>query len=394
MPKQETKSSVLKSLKGKVATAIKKHKDDPVDYGNMRIPAGIVNGVARLTTAEFATYKKGDNVGKPYCRLAGVVVEPKTIIDAKGNVVPVEGCQTSIMIPLCDTKNGKGEVVSFESHIADVMNEFKKLDADISWSDDPDEDELESTAAELAEKGPYFRLSTSVRAAMERYNKVTKKKEMSEEGVWENWYGGKGLEDYAPDAAQTEEDDTKEEPEDPEEVVEQEETPKPAKTKAAPAKGKPPARPPIKGKAKVEEPEEPEFDPKSSDDLDLLLAWFNDDKDGDGLAQDRLKEIAKEAGVPDDVIEGEGTYEDLVAAIRSAQEGGSEEEEEAEEEAEEEEVVEPWKPAKGEVCSYNGKEYSIEAIDAKKKTAKLKNVESGKFASDVPLAKLSEPSAE
>lgn len=191
MPAQTGKSSVLNKLAGKINPAAKEHAHDEIDYGFQRVPPGITNGIARLVECKFDTYKTGQNAGEPYFRASGVVVEPATVM-VNGNDMPVVGLQTSIMIAIHDKlKDGKGNPIPIGEQVRKVQNEMKKLGADPSSLTDANG--LERTAANLKEVGPYFRFRTSVRPARPRPDGSP-----GEAGVWENWDGTEGLENYSP----------------------------------------------------------------------------------------------------------------------------------------------------------------------------------------------------
>ena len=129
MPAQVTKSALAAKLGARGDKAIKEHRGDATTYGLQRLPGGISNGVARLTDCKFDTVGEGKrNAGEFYFRAAGVVLEPST--NDKG--VPVRGLQTSIMEMLCDTTTADGKKTTMEDHVANILNELRKLGGDPS----------------------------------------------------------------------------------------------------------------------------------------------------------------------------------------------------------------------------------------------------------------------
>lgn len=112
-------------LGAKVAQAHQKHKDNPVDYGNSRLPEGIENGIAQLTAMGFAEHKDGENKGKPYFRASGIVHSP---VEHDG--LKVAGMQTSIIIPMYDTPK-RQKKQTFADHWADFLNLMKQFEVDM-----------------------------------------------------------------------------------------------------------------------------------------------------------------------------------------------------------------------------------------------------------------------
>ena len=132
MPGQSGQSAF--SFVGAVRDAAKKPTDF-TEKGFTELPGG-VEGVAELVEAKLSTYKTGNNAGKKFIRLAGAVRTPETAIDKKEvfdkaskrvvtlgepKVVTIRGRQTSIMLPLCETRNAAGV------NVENAINEIKKL---------------------------------------------------------------------------------------------------------------------------------------------------------------------------------------------------------------------------------------------------------------------------
>ncbi len=185
MPSVKSKS-VLAKYGNKFDKDVQQHASDPIKWGFTRLPPGILNGRAQLIECRFDVFKTGNNVGEAYLYAKGVVVEPRSVIH-NGQLVPIEGSFTSIILPVCQTTNSKGKVTSAGENIAAIENEFKKFGVEI----DPNETlmGLETIAHELEDSQPYFKFSTTSSPSLVPGG---------EPRTWENWLGVMGLEDYVP----------------------------------------------------------------------------------------------------------------------------------------------------------------------------------------------------
>jgi hypothetical protein len=296
--------------------------------------------ICQLTKCYFAQYEKGDNKGEYYFRAEGVVVSPSEVIvdaagnvAAKGNTAKIEGKQTSIMEPVCETKGRSRE--SIEDHVEWILNEMRKLGADTKGATGED---LEGLAAALVEEAPYFRLRTWRGEATKQYpNPRTNE-------VWQ------GAVEYTPgEEGDAVEDNTEE------------------------------------GDEEVETEEEP----SEAEELDLEALGAAADE-GDEEAQATLSEQAAEAGLdPDDYT----TWADLATALLEA---GSEEEEEEATEIEatgDPEAGEVWEyiPIDPKTKKKGKKKVSVEVMSVVKgkKLATVKNLDDGKtLYKNVPWAEL------
>lgn len=157
MAKQAAKISIATALGARGAKAFATSKNNEVKFDRGGELPVFNAGVAQLTTMGLGIYKEGPNKGNPFFRAAGVMLTPKSVTDADGNVNPVAGLQTSIMIPLCDTKTQKGDVTKMEEHLEKVINEVKKLGVDLS---DVDFGEFDATFEALVETTPQFKVRT------------------------------------------------------------------------------------------------------------------------------------------------------------------------------------------------------------------------------------------
>lgn len=157
MAKQVAKVSIATALGARGQKAFESSKGKEVTYDRGGELPVFNAGVATLTTMGLGMYKEGPNKGKPFFRAAGVMLTPKTVTDADGNANPVAGLQTSIMIPLCDTKTQKGDVTKLEDHLEKLINEIKKFGVDLS---DVAFEEFDSTFDALVETAPQFKVRT------------------------------------------------------------------------------------------------------------------------------------------------------------------------------------------------------------------------------------------
>ncbi len=369
---------LAKALGSLGAKAVKEHANDPTSYGNVQLPPGITSGVAQLTKCYFDKHKDGPNQGKYFFRAAGVVVEPKEV-EHNGQVVPVAGQQTSIIVGIYDVQRNAG-TVTVDMQIANVLNEMRKLGGQ-QFTEGAGVEDLEQLAATLQESQPYFRFSTSQGKPTPQYPNPR---------TFENWHGSKGLENYTPpDDGDAVQDDTPEQPTSPPPPQPPAAKQQPKATTAAPAKQQPAA----KGKAAPKSPPpppEPEPEPDGPEytdggDIDALLASASD---GDDTAQASLKEMAVAAGYSEDEVDAAASWDDVVGMIREPKQG------DAEPAAEEE-----FAPKVDEVYNYApvdpktkkaGKpvECEVTAVNAKAKTCDLKNLTTKAAYKAVPFDKL------
>lgn len=329
MPPVVKQSGLMAKYGAKLDAAVKAHSSDETNYGRIDLPPGIKGGVAQLVECKFDQYKSGDQQGEWYFRAAGVVLEPKEV-EYKGQVVPVAGQHTSIMIAVCDTTTQGGKVTTVEQHVAQILNEMRKLGAETAGAGAAD---MEGIAASLKDAQPFFRFSTSERKD-QTSGDVT--------GVWENWNGNKGLENYIPPADDGTVDNTS--------IGE--------------------------GSGQTGDAANPPDD-TAGEDYDALLTAANEtDAAVASPAQTRLVEIAVEKGVCDkDTAEGAPSWEDLVSWIKGESKPG-------------EAAAAPAEPDKGETWKYappdpkdkTGKrklkaiECQVTAVNKPKRTADLKSL--------------------
>ena len=313
MPMQTKKSGLFAKYGNKLDTAVQKHAADETNYGIQPLPPGITNGVAKLVECKFDTYKSGNNVGEYYFRAAGVVLEPEEVSLANGTTQKVAGLQTSIMIPVCDTKNQKGEVTHQEEHIDRILNEMRKLAGD-EFTQGASGADLEDLATSLKEAAPYFRFRTSQSPATTQFPNPR---------IWENWDGAKGLESYEPPEGGGVEDNSE------------------------PVTTETPA-----GEFNEFQGQEPESepDPVEPEDLDALAVSAKEDDEG---AITRLGEIAEEVGIPTEAVEKAPSWEAVISLIRKARDKAAAPATKGKAKAEPApEPTAEWKPDKGDVYFY------------------------------------------
>lgn len=205
MAGQQQINPILAKLGASLDAAIQQHAKDPTSYGIQPLPPNISNGKAQIVACGFGEYKSGPNQGKPFFRMAAVIVEPRSVIH-NGHEVVIDKQQTSVMVPFCDTKNGKNEVTPRAQYLAVIMNHLRAIAgerATESWKTVGDLDALCKRIESNGKNGvkPIFiKFSTSVRKGGEYIDQVTRQKKISPDGVWENWHGSLGLENYVPPA--------------------------------------------------------------------------------------------------------------------------------------------------------------------------------------------------
>jgi hypothetical protein len=365
MPPTPATNAFLAAVGNKIDPNIKAHALDEPNFGFQRLPAPIKRGVAKLTEVTFAQYKTGDNVGKWFCRMAGVVITPKTV-PVNGVEVSIEGLQTSQQEPICDTqgtRDGKKVTVTAGEHAEKVMNLMKTLGADPgAFTQGAKSLVLVGEALKAAQ--PFFWFSTSVRPARDYMDPKTNKMVKGEEGTWENWHGCKGLEDYTPP------DDS-----DVTVTVTGGEAAEPATETSEAGEGVPP------------EDNDPAttggFGPDR--DLDSLVKRASKPLN-DVTAQETLTQMAKDAGASEDDIENAADW-DAVKALIEAGSTTAEPEPEPPQEPKKGEVWK-WKP----IDAKSGKpgkrvvDVTIVRVDGKASKVDLERHDTKAIVKNIPFA--------
>jgi len=367
MPAQSKKSSLAARLGDKARQAFEEKKSEAPEFDTQAgLPAGIEGGIAKLVECKFTQIAAGKaNAGKDMFYAAGVVVSPTEV-----NGVNIVGLRTQISEPLYDTPTRSRKTVG--DHVEWVQNELKKLGIDMS---EMSIDDLEDVAATLKEQGPYFRFRTWSGSKTEIESRGGK-----------FFVGTKGP--YATEAqAKTANPFAGKEPMVShvwngacEYVADEEDAGVLDETPTTPSKA-------LAKSAKVtKNPEPAEELEESEEDLDELASLADNKKSPDEDSAIRLTELAKEAGVDEDVINAADSWASVVEMIRSS---GDPAEEEPEEEA-----ADDWKPEKGEVYPYKapGKKKAVDheviAVFETRETVNLKNLDDEKIYKSVPWDKL------
>lgn len=370
------KSSFFDAVGDKGLKSFEKHKGDETKFdSNARLPAGIENGIAKLTSLKIEKSKKD---GKPYFTAVGIVTAP-----ASHDGAPIKGLRTSIIEPVFDTPTRGRKTV--DEHMEWILNEIRKLGLE---TEGMSKDEFEEAIVALVEDGPLFRFRTW-KGAVATSGPYKDKEPRTNE----NWLG---LIDA--DSVEASGDDDVGGHVDEEESEEEEAEEKPAKTSAG-GKGKKPAKKAAKEEEPEEEEEEEEEESSDDDDeefdVDAMVAKAKDEDDEDQAdAQAALRKKAIALGCDEFKVKKAKTWEAvgkmITEAMEKADEGGDEEEEEEEEEEDETPV-----PKKGQALGWKnpkkkGKrtEVKVLAVDAKAKTVKVKDLDADKVVDGIPFAQL------
>lgn len=193
MPAQTSQSKLKAKFGNRLDAFVKEHANDEPDYGFVRLPSGITNGVAQLTNLYLDEYKEGKNKGQLYLRGVGSVISPENVA-VNGSLVSTKGMLTSMMRPLC--AYGEGEkAVSLKQATADVMNELRILGGDTTTAETGAD--LEVIIAAILNEQPCFHFSTRESKAKLYAKGHPQAGEVQYEArTWEDWNGVRGLEDY------------------------------------------------------------------------------------------------------------------------------------------------------------------------------------------------------
>lgn len=355
-PQKSAATSVLAKL-GNVDNAVREGATEATNWGFRELPP-FRNGVAKLTKCYFDVYKNGDNAGKVFWRLEGTIVEAEC---DKGSVV---GEQFSVMEPVHETTrtvDGQTVKVSRDEHVKEVMNQLRKLGVDTTGARTGAD--LDALCAAAVAAAPYFRCENVL--SEEKLNPDGSVKYKAR--CWPRFYGVRGLEDYSP-------------PDDGDGVDDA--TPAaPQRTHVNGSSPKAAARP---AQARKSEPEpEPAADEYSDqEDLASLVERATAD---DTEAQERLQQMAADAGASEDDVRNAADWQAVADLI-----GGGSPEEEQEAAGAEEAPAEP--PRKGDLWfarpvdaktgkpAARGKRVEVEVLtsDARRKVATVKDVATGK----------------
>lgn len=280
MAVQRQQSELMRKYGTALDAAVRKHAADPIQVGQMRLPGGIKNGVARLVGLEFKKIEEGkNNAGDYMYQATGVVVEPASVT-VNGQEVAVAGLQTRQFRTLGNVTSSRG-TISLEENVAWVLNEMKKLGGEALFANAGGGD-LEALGAAIVQAAPYFAFETRESPAVLNPDGTEKYAAR----VWETWFGTGPIPDgYAPPELDAGADNT---------GPANGHAPAAAPTRAAAPKangvGKAPARAPAKAPPPAEEP-----------DL-MALAEAADGDDPDGAGREAMIEAVKALGWTDEQV--------------------------------------------------------------------------------------------
>lgn len=131
MPPQQQNSSYAARHAAEVARANAEHRDKPIDTGNRRLPPGLKNAVAKLSSMYTKLQEKDEGgktpKGETFFRGSATVVWP-----VEFNGERIAGRVTQVIIPLCTIPAKKGDgfdskEVSFSENWFNFQNLFKML---------------------------------------------------------------------------------------------------------------------------------------------------------------------------------------------------------------------------------------------------------------------------
>lgn len=385
------KTQAKNPMAGKILKGVKEHKHDAtvMDTGG-DLPPGIDGGVAQLTDCYIGYYEKEGYVhkGQPYFMAAGIVQTPET-----HNGVKVAGRRTQIgPEPICDTpeKTGPKARKTQQEHVWWMLNELKKFDPG-AVAELPDEctvEDIDALCKSFADAKPFFSFRTWASKPTKQY---------PDPRTNHVWNGIVSFDQDDADAVEDEggtvedevDDDTPE-PEEPEDVVDE--------TEGEPEEETEPEDDSEPEEETEEEDQEPDEDyvnalmeKVAEQDGDALneMAGYADKFSGEFAATLNAYAV-KVSGKKKKEVDNLPNWESVVALVTDSWEAAN-----AAVEEEEEEEEGPYEPSVGDIVTYKPKgaskpnKYEVTKAIKKDKTAKLKNVESGKsLANMIPWDKL------
>jgi hypothetical protein len=148
-----TNPILAKLMKQGLQKAHEQHKADDTTFGFADLPPDI-NGVALFTEGLLKEYKDGDNKGKPYLSLTGIVCKPDDL----------RGARAPLMINLFDGTGAKAK--KFDERVAQALNEMRKLGVDTKGIKP---EQWETALKGVAQNKTYFRFRTWKGEATKEY---------------------------------------------------------------------------------------------------------------------------------------------------------------------------------------------------------------------------------
>jgi hypothetical protein len=287
-----SQSKLAQRYGNRLRQAHEAHKNDEMKINEFStLPPGIDDGVAVLEKCLFREIPQGrkENVGEYEFYAVGVMIEPKEHAGKK-----VQGVQIYYQEPLADTPNTMSKKKTFEDHYASILNEMRKLGCD---TNNISIDELEARAAQITSQQPYFKIRTSLLPAIEG----------QEPRVYVLWNGPVDDDWTPPDLSASGDTDN---------TGKKATANGQARTPTAVVAAKPATVPPPVTAPPVQEPHA-NVDMGDMDSL-LKLAVDKDGNEEGIAAQDQLREMATNAGMPQVALNSEDTtWEDVVNFIRA-----------------------------------------------------------------------------
>jgi hypothetical protein len=322
------KSAMAKRL----SKAIQNHASDNTRQARSfgELPGGIKGGIAQATSAKIGNYREGTQyAGEQYLQIMATIVSPNQVTaiepfwDAEANKVSfkdpvkvqVQGMYLSKMLPLCTTQNPRQkkeeEQTDADENVDIALNELRKIGLDTSeLSDEAELVQLLEVVAD-PEVSLFFKFSTTYRNPSEAY---------PEAGIWENWNGNQGVEDFTLDGEEEEHEEEEVDVEDEEAEVEEE-----------------------------EDEEEEEVEEEEEEGAAYLEGDGEAADEGNEPAAARLTQAASDADIDPNKYETWVEVEELLGTEEEEEDEGEDEKEVEEEEEEEgEETV----PEKGDVFNF------------------------------------------
>jgi outer membrane biosynthesis protein TonB len=158
MPPMQKKGSFVAKLGNKLFQAHEQHKNDETEYSGFgSLPGGINNGVAQLIECSIEQIERADskNKGEYYFRAVGTVILPR---DHEG--VPIAGLRTQLMENIFETPDSMGKRKTVEEHWAFILNELRKLGLETADMDVTSDESIQTSLDALVQSAPYFRFRT------------------------------------------------------------------------------------------------------------------------------------------------------------------------------------------------------------------------------------------
>lgn len=395
-------ATLLQKYGGRADRTWAKHANDQTDYGRFQdLPPDIRNGVAQLNECQLGVFQTGDHAGEPFFQAAGLVILPEfhtyTVLEGwppKRSAPRTERTRNKTTRlrpePLCDTPNRKDRQ-TFEDHLAWVMNVFRMLGIPTKGTTFRDLPKL----CQLALMGKiHFKFSTRASKPSQQYPTPS---------VFQEWEGkttldqavvgagitGAGMANGSPVTGDGLRDDTGYQEGEGEQGGEG--APAQEFDETAGGNGLPQDEGEASGDGDTVAAQGDEEAPSDIDPATLSLAELGENaQQGDAGCQNRLIELAEEAGMsPEEIHSTDEDWTTLAATVATLQEQAAEGGDEAEE-SEEETIPQKKEPTKGSMWRHrpagkDGKpakrpvDVEVTIVDKVRRTVMCKDVADGKL---------------